>query len=71
MYIPEPYRIKKEAELLGFINKWDFADLITVNNGKLMSNKIPLFVDTENRVLYGHLGRTNEQLELLETEMIC
>jgi len=67
MYIPETYRIKKETELLAFINKWNFADLVTVSNGNILSNKVPLFADIENNVLYGHFGRSNEQLELLET----
>lgn len=67
MYIPEPYRIKKDAELLSFVSKWNFADVITVSNGKLMSNKIPLYVDIENSVIYGHLGSANEQVSLLET----
>jgi len=67
MYIPEPYKIKKATALLDFINKWNFADLITVNQGKLMSNKVPLLVDVEQNVLYGHFGRTNEQLQALES----
>lgn len=67
MYIPEPYKINEASALLSFINKWNFADLVTVSQGKLMSNKVPLWVDIENNVLYGHFGRTNEQLQELES----
>lgn len=66
MYIPEPFKIKSASALLTFINKWNFADLITVSQGKLMSNKVTLLIDSENNALYGHLGRTNEQLQELE-----
>jgi len=66
MYIPGPYNIKEATALLAFINKWNFADLITVSQGRLMSNKVPLLVDAEQNVLYGHFGRTNEQLQALE-----
>ena len=67
MYIPESYKIKETKELLAFIDKWNFADLVTVNKGKLMSNKVPLLVDSEKNTLYGHFGRSNEQLQALES----
>lgn len=67
MYIPEPYKMSEPDKLLSFINKWNFADLVTVNQGKLISNKVPLVVDVKNNLLYGHLGRTNEQLQDLES----
>ena len=67
MYIPESYKIKDFSELYAFMSKWNFADLVTVNKGTLNSNKIPLLLDKENNCLYGHLGRTNDQLQQLET----
>lgn len=66
MYIPEQYKIKETSKLLSFIDKWNFADLVTSSQGKIMSNKVPLLVDSENNILYGHLGRSNEQLNELE-----
>lgn len=67
MYIPTAYNMEQRAEMLAFIDKWNFADLVSVNNGRITSNKLPLLVDIEQGVLYGHLGHANQQVHELES----
>ena len=62
MYIPEIYKNNDVSEALSFIEKNNFADLVTVLDGELLSNKAPLFLDREENVLYGHFGRTDMDL---------
>jgi len=67
MYTPEAYKMHDNDSLYALMNNNSFADLITVNNGIINSNKVPLWIDAENKALYGHFGKTNDQLLELET----
>jgi len=66
MYIPETYKIHDNDSLYALMNNNSFADVITVKNGIINSNKVPLWIDVENKALYGHFGKTNDQLLELE-----
>ena len=66
MYIPSAYKVTDESQALRIMAQCNFADLVTYHDGCLQSNKLPLLVDAENKVLYGHMGRTNPQLTHLE-----
>jgi len=62
MYIPEAFKINDRDRITDFMEKQGFADLITYHNQSLCSNKVPLMLDKDKNVLYGHFGRSNPQL---------
>ena len=66
MYIPKAYNNDDSISAFEFMEKHNFADLITNHNNQLMSNKAPLYIDKEKKALYGHLGNTNPQLEHIQ-----
>jgi len=66
MYIPEIYNNTDMDKINQFIRANSFADLVTVNEGKVSSNKVPFLYNEEEGVLYGHFGKTNPQLAELE-----
>ena len=66
MYILPSFNIQDESAALDIITRWNFADLITTHQGKLLSNKIPLLLDRDSKTLYGHMGRGNEQLNHIQ-----
>ena len=66
MYIPDVYKIEDEEKIVSFIENNSFADLVTFHNESMCSNKVPFYFDKEERVLYGHFGRSNPQLVDIE-----
>ena len=62
MYILEAYKNTDRDRIVEFIKKNSFADLVTHHEGVLCSNKVPFLYDEEKNVLYGHLGKENDQL---------
>jgi transcriptional regulator len=69
MYILEAFKNSDESSALSFIEKNNFADVVTNFNNQLRSNKVPLFLDREDKVLLGHIGRANPQLEHFENSI--
>lgn len=67
MYIPEIYNITDMKKINQFIKDNTFADLVTVSEGKISSNKVPFLYSEEEGLLYGHFGKTNPQLADLES----
>jgi transcriptional regulator len=66
MYIPETFKIERNAELFEFIEQWSFGDLVTTYAGELFINHVPFVFDKSQNKLYGHLAVKNPQLALLE-----
>lgn len=66
MYIPKAFEIKDNSMAMEIMSRWNFADLVTCHNGALTSNKLPFLLDRETKSLYGHMGRSNPQLQHLE-----
>lgn len=66
MYLPDVFNIQDEQKMFEIIETSSFADLVTFNNGVLLSNKIPFFLDRDKKTLHGHLGNNNAQLHDLE-----
>ena len=62
MYLPGVYKTEDNKKIEKFIQENSFADLVTIQNGKLCSNKVPLLFDKDNYCLYGHFGKSNPQL---------
>lgn len=67
MYVPKPFVFENREALLNCIDQWSFGELITCTAGKLMVNHVPLLLDKEQQVLYGHFAKQNPQWALLES----
>ena len=68
MYLPESFVTNDRNKIVSFIKQHSLADLVTVNNGALSSNKVPLYFDEKSRALYGHFSKQNPQLIDLELD---
>ncbi|MDH5327603.1 MAG: FMN-binding negative transcriptional regulator [Gammaproteobacteria bacterium] len=66
MYILPSFQNTNENEALDFIESVNFADVVTCFDGVMLSNKYPLFLNREQKRLFGHVGRRNPQLEHLQ-----
>lgn len=55
--MPGKFEVVDKVELLGFISRWNFGDLITSHNGQLRVSHAPFLVDEQEMALYCHFGR--------------
>jgi transcriptional regulator len=62
MYLPDAFRLDDDQALLAHVTTHPFATVITHGEGGLAVSHLPLLVDTQRRVLRGHLARQNRQL---------
>jgi len=63
MHLPTAYQTTDTDKINHFIKTNNFADLVTVNNGNILSNKVPFYFDSIDNCLYGHFGKHNNQLK--------
>lgn len=62
MYIPRPYSVGEQSEMLNFIHQHPLATMVTTHDGVLQANHIPMMVadkSAETIVLQGHVARAN------------
>lgn len=66
MYIPPDFQVTDEALLHDLIERFGFATLVTVGDGRLLATHLPLLVDRaagDHGTLIGHMARANDQWE--------
>lgn len=63
MYIPKRFKVDDEQEVYAFINKHNFATLVTTAKGRPVATHIPVIVKTDGDQLFitGHLAYGNPQ----------
>ncbi|WP_423410192.1 FMN-binding negative transcriptional regulator [Heyndrickxia sp. MSNUG] len=61
MYIPKHFTIDDETIIYDVIESFSFATLISQHEGEPYATHLPLILNKEERVLYGHFARANEQ----------
>jgi transcriptional regulator len=61
MYIPEPFKVVDEREIEAFIQRYDFATIVSATPDGLMATHVPVSVDRDDSglVIRGHLARGN------------
>jgi len=73
MYIPKHTRMNDTDEIYNFIEKNNFAILITTNNSKLNATHIPVLLEKEENS-YGHLlchiAKANQQWKDLDKDVL-
>ena len=65
MYVPASFAVSDEKTLESFIERYDFATLITGSATGLVASHIPLMLrrSVGNAFLIGHVARANSQWE--------
>ncbi|MEH7246157.1 FMN-binding negative transcriptional regulator [Neobacillus niacini] len=61
MYIPKNFTIDNEEVIFDVIEKNSFATLFSQHNGEPYATHLPLLLNKEEGILYGHFARPNEQ----------
>lgn len=61
MYIPKHYMIQNEDIIYEIIDQHGFGTLFSQHNGEPCATHLPLNLNKEEKTLYGHLARANEQ----------
>ncbi|MCI0765246.1 FMN-binding negative transcriptional regulator [Bacillus sp. TL12] len=61
MYIPKYFDVKDEATKYEMIEQNSFATLFSQHNGAPYATHLPLLLNRNERTLYGHFARPNEQ----------
>ncbi|MEA2638702.1 MAG: transcriptional regulator [Chloroflexota bacterium] len=66
MYMPADFEVTDEALLHGLMERFGFATLVTVEDGRPLVSHLPLLLDRtagEHGTLLGHMARANHQWE--------
>src|SRR5204863_3281469 len=61
MYIPRHTLIDDPAKLYRFMQDFNFATLITVENGMPVVSHLPFIIDPDAGILKAHFARANSQ----------
>jgi len=70
MYIPKHFTIDDETIIFDVIESFSFATLISQHGGEPYATHLPLILNKEDRVLYGHFARANEQWKDAQNQKI-
>lgn len=61
MYIPKDFKINDEEVIYDIMEKNSFAIVYSQHKGRPYATHIPLILNKEERILYGHFARPNPQ----------
>ena len=70
MYIPDQFREKDTGVLQNFMERFDFATLVTQKGGEIIASHLPLVLDRVRGpygALRGHVARKNPQFDHLQS----
>ncbi|MFD1737952.1 FMN-binding negative transcriptional regulator [Bacillus salitolerans] len=70
MYIPKHYEITDEDVIYDYIEKNSFAILFSQHNGEPYATHLPLQLNRDEKELYGHIARPNEQWKDAENQQV-
>lgn len=66
VYVPSPFQIDDDATLFAFAERHNFGLLITSTDAEPFTSHLPMLVDRERRLLYGHVARANPHWRLFD-----
>ena len=64
MYVPQHFAVTDRDRLFDWIERWDFATVVTMREGVPFASHLPLLLDRGlggNGTLFGHMARANPQ----------
>ncbi|MED2971844.1 FMN-binding negative transcriptional regulator [Fictibacillus sp. B-59209] len=70
MYIPKLFEINDEEMMFDVIEQYSFATVISRHEGVPFATHLPLVLDREKRMLYGHFARPNHQWKDIEQQKV-
>jgi transcriptional regulator len=70
MYIPKHFKIDDVEKLYDFIEKYSFATVFSQHNEEPYATHLPLLVNKEDGLLYGHFARPNGQWKDIENQKV-
>lgn len=70
MYIPKYFQMKDEQEMFHFMEQHSFATIVSHSGNGLVASHLPLELNREERVLYGHFAKANSQWKELEGQQV-
>ena len=70
MYIPKYFRIDDKDIIYDFIERYSFATLFSQHNGEPYATHLPLILNKDEGVLYGHFARPNGQWKDAENQQV-
>ena len=70
MYIPKYFRINDKDIIYDFIERYSFATLFSQHNGEPYATHLPLILNKDVSVLYGHFARPNGQWKDAENRQV-
>lgn len=70
MYIPKHFKIEDQEVIYKYIEKYSFATMFSQHKGEPYATHLPLILDKDERVLYGHIALPNEQWQDIENQNI-
>lgn len=70
MYIPKHFKINDENVIFNLIEENSFATLISQHNGKPYASHLPFILHKDERALYGHFARANDQWKDIQNQQV-
>ncbi|MDP4171201.1 MAG: FMN-binding negative transcriptional regulator [Bacillota bacterium] len=70
MYVPKHFKIEGKEEIYELIEQYSFATLVSQHNAEPYATHLPLTLDKDAGVLYGHFARPNEQWKDIEHQNV-
>lgn len=70
MFIPNAFKQTDEAEIFTFIQSNAFGQIISSNDGKLLSSHIPFLLSDDKKKLIGHLTKVNPQVQDIQNQSV-
>ena len=70
MYIPKYFQINDQDIIYDFIERYSFATLFSQHNGEPYATHLPLILNKDEGVLYGHFARPNGQWKDAENQQV-
>ncbi|CAM3813911.1 FMN-binding negative transcriptional regulator [Mesobacillus thioparans] len=70
MYIPIHFKIEDEEKIFEFIEKYSFATVYSTHKGEPYATHLPLVLNKDENVLYGHFARANGQWKDIENQSV-
>jgi transcriptional regulator len=73
MYVPEAFKVVDDAEILAFIQRFDFATIVSAPSSGLVATHVPVVVRREaaGLVLAGHFARANSHWHAMDGSVDC
>jgi transcriptional regulator len=72
MYTPQAFRETDDATLHDFIDQHPFAIVASANGTEIQASHLPLLLDRESGLLWGHMAKANNHCrDLLQGPVLC